>query len=452
MRNSSRREIVAGIGSAVTTAALAGCLEGGFGGTADDPPVDDPPADEFRTWLPAPSALHADAVTLYDADINAVEAYRDAMPPSTFGNLVETVLTGPFAQYLDVSHLQEVVQVVQERLVLVRTDRSDAELTDALTAAGLSEVATYGDVPLYSRRDEPEPTTRMAATQTDGSDGSTGTMTTDAGASGPGSSNRPWPETVAVVDGVLVQGAGEPGRDTVETVLDARVGEADRLLEATDAHRSLYDRIGDSHIRAVGPPVVGADRDSLPGVTGLAFTWTVGSSTTEFAAVSTVRDGEGPTADQFESFVRSQLPSDRYGGFEPAADGGVLTVVASVPTERFGPFSSGSPEDSDRAPIIEFEFDYDVDSDSLTITHGGGDAVAADRLRLDVDRSPADTQFADEHDTFAAGDSLTVDMSGVDAGAELLVVWTSGDGDAAQILAESMVPASTTDRLSTTGG
>jgi hypothetical protein len=434
MRESSRREILAGAGSTAAAAALAGCLDGGFGTSAAAPP-----ASEFRTWLPARSAFHSDAITLYDADVAAVGEYRDAMPPSTFGNLVETVLTGGFAQYLDTRHVLEVVQVVGERVALVRTDRADDELGDALADAGLSEVATYGDVPLYSRRDEPAMTTRMDQAETDGPDASTGSTTTDGTDRASGSE---WPETVAVVDGVLVQGAGEPGRATVETVLDARSGEAERLLEASDAYGTLYDRIGERQIRAVGPPVVGAERNYLPGITGLAFTWTVGSSTTEFAAVSTFRDGEAPTAEEFASFVRSKLPTDRYGAFEPTADDDVRTVTASVPTDRFAPFSSGAPEDSDGAPAIAFEFDYDRDAGTVTIVHGGGDAVAAERLRVAVARSRADTQFADEHGTFAAGDAITVDIADADAGAEVTVIWTSADGDAAQIVAESTVPQS----------
>ncbi|WP_257297650.1 hypothetical protein [Haloarchaeobius sp. FL176] len=436
MQRPSRREILASVGAAGATVALAGCL---------DDTTDAPPASEFRRWLPAPSVLRAGAVTLYDADVAAVGEHRDAMVPSTFGNLVETVLTGPFAQYLEIEHVREVVQLAQERVVLVRTDRSDAALSEALTDAGLSEVATYGDVPLYSRRAEPPTTTRMDSPEADDPDSATVTRSTDDTAAAGGPSSAAWPETVAVVDGVLVQGADEPGRDSVETVLDARKGEADRLLETSDTHGTLYDRIGESNVRAVGPPVVGAERNSLPGVTGLAFTWEVGAATTGFAAVSTFRDGEAPTAEQFASFVQSKLPTDRYEAFEPTADGHVRTVTASVPTDRFAPFSSGAPEDSDGAPVIEFEFDYDMDAGTVTIAHGGGDAVAAERLRVDVARSRADTQFADEHGTFAAGDAITVDIADADAGAEVTVIWTSADGDAAQIVAESTVPESAVD-------
>ncbi|MFC4407556.1 hypothetical protein [Haloarchaeobius iranensis] len=440
MREPSRREILSSVGAVGATAALAGCLDVSFGGTADAPP-----ANEFRRWLPAPSALRNDAVTLYDADVAAVGEHRDAMVPSTFGNLVETVLTGPFAQYLGTQHLQEVVQLVQERVVLVRTDRSDAALAEALTDAGLSEVATYGDVPLYSRRDEPAMTTRMDSPETDDPDSSTATRSTDDTSPATGTSSEEWPETVAVVDGVLVQGAGEPGRDTVETVLDARRGEADRLLETSEAHATLYDRTDGSNVRAVGPPVVGAERNFLPGITGLAFTWAVGPSTTEFAAVSTFREGEAPPAEGFESFVQSKLPADRYEAFEPTADGHVRTVTATVPTDRFAPFSSGAPEDSKTAPVIEFEFDYDVEAGTVTIANGGGDSVAAARLHVNVAGSRAETQFADEHETFAAGDAITVDISGVESGSEVQVVWTSADGDAAQIVAESSVPRSTVD-------
>jgi len=78
-------------------------------------------------------------------------------------------------------------------------------------------------------------------------------------------------------------------------------------------------------------------------------------------------------------------------------------------------------------PQIAFQMEYDADAETVTVTHQAGDTADGSNLTVLVAGDPATATFEGE---VAAGDSVAVDVSGVESGAEVRVVWESGDRSA----------------------
>jgi hypothetical protein len=78
-------------------------------------------------------------------------------------------------------------------------------------------------------------------------------------------------------------------------------------------------------------------------------------------------------------------------------------------------------------PQISFAFEYDASAETVTVTHQAGDTADGSNLTVLVDGEPANATFEGET---AAGDSVTVDASGLESGSQVRVVWGSGDRSA----------------------
>lgn len=126
-------------------------------------------------------------------------------------------------------------------------------------------------------------------------------------------------------------------------------------------------------------------------------------------------------------------------------DGGaaLATGVAVVVTS----FVVGIGPQRPVAPQATFEFEYDTGASELTVTHYGGDSIAADRLTLRGSGLGTTGTWSalggttsgdrDGQPTVQAGDSVTV---GAQPDYELDLVWTAEDGATSQTLAADSGP------------
>jgi hypothetical protein len=117
------------------------------------------------------------------------------------------------------------------------------------------------------------------------------------------------------------------------------------------------------------------------------------------------------------------------------------TIRAGPPGDVTGVLLSGrrGPRRTPtRAPQIAFAFERE--GGTVTVVHEGGDTADASNLLVRLDGTPADTQWADEHEEVSAGDRIAVDVGGAPEGATLRVVWESDDGDHSAVLAQYRVP------------
>lgn len=123
-----------------------------------------------------------------------------------------------------------------------------------------------------------------------------------------------------------------------------------------------------------------------------------------------------------EEWVASNTSFDEYE-LSPSRDGASVAASGTVPTAEFTLLGSEA-ERADRTPQAAFSFDRQ--GEELTITHTSGDAIRADRLTVYVGERAAEPQF--DGATVQAGDRVTVDVSGVDSGTTVRVIWSDGDG------------------------
>ncbi|WP_256301473.1 hypothetical protein [Haloarchaeobius salinus] len=436
MRTPSRRQLLASIGSTTAALSVAGCLDDtetptGGSTTGSDSTTDTTTADPstgtatetvdrgFRSWIPEPAALDSETATLYDADLAALWAHRDSLPRNAFENFAGTLATAEGPTLVGATRWEESVRLYGDQLLLVRTSLSESELAAALGPTRFSATGEYDGVTLYERSDA--------------------TATTTEGGAGPGTADRRR-ETVAAVDGVLVRGFGPGGRDRVETVLDRRAGDGEGLIASSDTVPALYDRTSGSDMRVLDPPLASDAPPALREASRFLYAWELSPSETTFSVAAAYGDGVDRTAGELADAIASVTP-DRYGGFEGTTEGEVTVTTGTVPTDSFDPFGGSTDSGSQpTAPQVSFDFEYDADAGTVTIAHAGGEAARADLLTVDVEGRPTPTQFTDEYDELTAGDGITVDVSGVEQGSVLHIVWTSPDGDAAQVIVEFGLP------------
>ncbi|UPV73690.1 hypothetical protein M0R89_14225 [Halorussus limi] len=80
---------------------------------------------------------------------------------------------------------------------------------------------------------------------------------------------------------------------------------------------------------------------------------------------------------------------------------------------------------------------YEFADESVTITHEGGDTLSGPTLSVEVGGEATDAAFPDE---VSAGESVTADLSGVESGTTVRVVWTAPEGDFSAVLGRATVP------------
>jgi hypothetical protein len=433
MKQPSRRRLLAATGAAAASFSLAGCSSDS--GDGDGTPTDTEPSetdqpttdgattdegadtdgsgesvgsDQLRQWVPVAEALETDvqASVLYEADMAAVTASTADFYEGTYDRIARTLLGPNLAEVVPADDRGRVVQIATAATVLLGTTMSDDELGTALTDAGLSESGSQGDATLYE-----------------------GSLN--------GSST-----TTAVVDSTVVQSFGPNATDTVETVLDARAGEVARLVPNVDEIETLYERLGDAALTVVserGEDTPSGD-PSLDGATALGYGWAFGADNTELTLAITYDDETSPDASAVASYFGDQGGFSDYRSVAGSVEGQLVLVTGSIATDEFDLLSAGTPGESDGAdsepPQVQFDFLFE--DGTMTLTHDGGDALQASNLTLRVGDSQAGSQFADEYEEVTAGDSITVDISGVDSGTQVALIWS--DGQQGAVLARAQVP------------
>ncbi|WP_256301475.1 hypothetical protein [Haloarchaeobius salinus] len=430
MNRPSRRRLLAATGAAAASFSIAGCSSNSGDGdstptgttapTTDGNATDEPTTgngdttgtgeavdvDQLRRWVPASDAFEFEipATVLYDADFEAIGERTDDFYQGTYDQIAQTLMGPNLASIVPAEDRVRTVQVASAATVLLQTSMGADELGSALTEAGLSESGPEGDATLYE-----------------------GTLN--------GSQT-----TTAVVGSVVVQAFGENASGTVSAVLDARSGEVARALDEDEAVAAIVDGIGDSDLLVAsgrGDDTPAGD-PSLDGATALGYGWEFGADDSDLTLAVAYADGESGDPAAVASYFGEQSGFGDYDGIEGSAEGDLVLVTGTIATDEFDLLSPGTPGESSgsEAPRVQFAFEFG--DGTMTVTHEGGDTVQASALGVRVGDSQAESQFADEYEEVSAGDSLTVDVSGVESGTQVLVVWTDGQNGA--ILAQTQVP------------
>ena len=229
-------------------------------------------------------------------------------------------------------------------------------------------------------------------------------------------------ELAAVADGEVVDGESRLTASRTLTPADeprAFVApvyrSADEGFEFRIYANTAFRKLGDLYLLAApGRSLVGESTVSRPAEFD-ALTESVGRTTVSAADV----DGAESGAPLSVALLDASLDALRSG------DGDVSGVVL-----RYG---RGGQERSTPKAAFEFEF---ADG-SVTVTHYGGDAIAGSNLAVKVGGEPSGAAFPEE---VTAGESVTVDLSAVEPGTSVEVVWTAPESDRSTVLGAAAVP------------
>ncbi|MFD1645790.1 hypothetical protein [Haloarchaeobius litoreus] len=432
MKRPSRRRLIAATGAAAASFSLAGCSsDSGNGdgtptgtsepttdGTATQEPTTDDGtdtggsgepvgADQLARWVPVSDAFEFDvrAASYYDADLTALAEHESDFYTGTYGRVAQSLLGAELVDIVPPESREHVVQIVPAFTIVLRTSMSAGELATAVTDAGLSETGTQGDATIFEGA--------VNSTQS----------------------------TVAVVEGVVVQSFGSNAQNAVETVLAARSGETARLLSNNGEVRTTVDAIGESELLVVAerPEDASSNDPSLDGAIALGYGWQFDADTSNITIGVTYTEGETAEPSALASYLTEQDAFSDYGNVGSSVEGRTVFVTGDIATNQFDLLSAGTPGESSSAtdaPQVQIAFEFE--DGTMTVSHDGGDSITASNLSLVVGDSPAGSQFADQYEEVTAGDSVSVDVSNVESGTNVLVLWS--DGRNSQMLAQAQVP------------
>ncbi|MBP1901238.1 hypothetical protein J2744_000908 [Halorubrum trapanicum] len=133
-------------------------------------------------------------------------------------------------------------------------------------------------------------------------------------------------------------------------------------------------------------------------------------------AFVTLNDGE-PTDEQFAD------EHDTLSGDEELVLG-ELPLGSTVAVEWREPDEPVVIAEEEVVPNTRASIEYDPDAGEITVRHRAGRALPASELELQVGRTPADVQPADELDEFGPDDSFTAPVPPL---SRIRLVWTGGD-------------------------
>lgn len=385
----SRRAVLAGIATAAG-AATSGCTTlPSFGqqvrfGSVETPATDRP---RYRDWLP-----HFELPDGARADDDIVRAHVEYLEPGNRGReLLGTPVGGqsvkPAMDHVGIEFESIDWAVEYRRSVVARTTVDVPTVERALDPTGYEPYGSYEGYRLYERDDL----------------------------------NR----VIAVGEESLVfSGYVSEPTEYVTRYIDAGAGRTTRRHEAQDGFGSITDEVG------------------APSWTRIrAGTFNVGGSTARLRARSVEFDDERvyagrqflfeAGADVTESEIRAQI-SQYPEALEATrvdvqVDGPLVTVVGQLPPESYRTVSTVELYDQ---PIITWGLDWSEGDTTATLTHEAGDTVDASvftvglqplssRTDSEGDPSPrpsrpTDEQFADHYDRIEPGDSLSIDVGGLD--------------------------------------
>lgn len=180
---------------------------------------------------------------------------------------------------------------------------------------------------------------------------------------------------------------------------------------------TAFRELGDLYVWASSGETVASDPSVARPAAFDALTDAVGRTTVSAADVDGAPEGAPLSVGVFDA----PLDAVRSGD---AADVQGVALQSGESMRR-------TPE----APAVAFA--YEFGDESVTITHEGGDTVSGSNLSVVIDGETADAAFPDE---VSAGESVTVDLAGVESGATVGVVWTAPEGDFSAVIGETTVP------------
>ena len=363
----SRRTFLASLGAGV---ALAGCTETlpPLGQRVRigriDFPYPDPDPPEYRSWIPAASALPD------EYENSPVHAAQPAnVPPSGIGEgwfvLISDWLGTPFEEY------DRAVQLMGGRQTVHAFEgNTDPEVVaDAVADTGFEPAGSYEGYELYERDDVP----RM----------------------------------VASTDGAVLWARGEEKRAATEAVIDAHDGRVNRRHEVDEQFETMTDAVGLNEFDVVGGLHHQMDATEDAAISGMSFAHRDDAMYTRSQAL--FEDENEVPERRIERELRATERLADADGVDVRTEGRRSIVEA-----RFG----GVPSDADRRlPQTTWGVSYDPDADAATIRHEAGDPVEADALRVHASsgthsHTDADVQFADEYEWVEPGDTLDVSFEG----------------------------------------
>ncbi|WP_435347360.1 hypothetical protein [Haloarchaeobius sp. HRN-SO-5] len=474
MSGPSRRRFVTSLGTTAAALSVAGCVDDtGVGAGPDDTERESTTGTDLRTsdlrlWVPTADAFEtADETTLFHLDLDSIRSFRDVLPTGSYDALTNHLLRRDLSGIVAEEETVEVLRMNSAPVTLTRTTLDDATLVDAVVDAGLESAGQYGSTTLYEGDLDG---VRSAVAVVDGTvvhaiaadyttaAEETATATVEAGS--PTAVEETATATVEAESPTAVEetetatvSAEETDTTAVEAVLAARAGDESRAFESDEDLPTLYDGVGDAHLRlaSTDPRRATSRWGPLEGSTGISYGWRFGREQTTFTAAATYPEGEVADPAAFTDHFATQVVPSNYTGFEGTVEGRVVATTGTVATDEFdlyGGGQSGSGEGTSvsetegqtRVPRISFAFEYGPDAEAVTVVHQGGDSADANRLTVTVAGTATGTQFADEYDEVTAGDSVTVDVGGAESGADVRVVWTSSDESASAVLAAFQLP------------
>lgn len=373
----TRREVLLGGGTAILT-ALAGCnAVPGFGDESSGSPYDWIPATITDVERPTVAVGYLSEMTEVEAIANA-NLFGEGFPIDAED--IETYVSGG-AQFGTGN---------DRRFLVIEGDfeqqaaRSAAEYWFDVT---LEADGTYGDFDRF--------------TATDG--GIVVGFDGDAAVAGPS--------------------------ELFESVVDARNGDAERLIDANEDFELFVDAAGS--VEYLQCDFVDS-KDDLPVIQGHAYEFAADESDLTLLAV--FEDESAAASTDWSLAEQPELPTLPDG--EETVDGRVVTVSGTRETaDIFG------DSDETYVPSTNFQYDYDTGSGTLEITHTGGDSFDAESVTIvgsrayghdgntwdqyDAEKGPGSVVSAGDEIVLGAGDmgeSLGADF-------EIDLVWESSDGE-----------------------
>lgn len=359
----SRRKFLASLGAGV---ALAGCTETlpPLGQRVRigriDFPYPDPDPPEYRSWVPAASALPD------GYEDSPVHAARPANgPPSGMGESMFVSapdwLGTPFEEYDLAVHAMGFPQAVY-----VFEGNTDPEVVaDAVADTGFEPAGSYEGYEFYERDD--------------------------------------LPRMVASTDGAVLWASGEEKRAAIETVIDARDGRVDRRHEVDEQFEAMTDAVGLTEFDVVDGLHHQLDATDDAAITGMSFAHRDDAGYTRSQAL--FEDADDVPKRHIERELRASETLVEADGVDVRTEG-----RRSIVEMRLGGVVSDTAR---RIPQITWGVSYDRDADTATIRHEAGDPVEADALRVHTKsrnrlNREADVQFADKYEQVEPGDTLDV--------------------------------------------
>jgi hypothetical protein len=443
MDGPSRRDLLRAGGAAglAATAALSGCA-GLFGGDGDGGQTPDPDGASRLDAVPegATAVVHADLQAMFEDEVLRERVNRlvadlgEGAPQLT---VTEALDLAEERSGLDPRRMNELLAfgsvATGDGALLVRTDFTDAEVTELVeTSVDVAE-RTYRDRTVY--------------------------------ASGNGS------QLAVLGDGRYVLGTPT----AVERVIDVQYGDVQpiggEVRTAYDAAQGGYMRFGFDIPPERVPESGGQAGATARGIEygygslyredqSLLLSLTARSEDEESAELlrTQLEEGVGAVRAELDRVERPQIRSrlerlltktdlSRDGRTvtvrNPEGGVAVATVVAAVVVS----FVLGLGSRPVDAPGAAFEFDYDRAAERLTVQHRAGDHIAADRLSVEGQGLDATGTWAalggeasgalGDQPAVQAGDTLTL---GAGPDYEVSLVWTAAGGSDSQLLAADSGP------------